>query len=302
MKGPNLTGDRNFVKGFSPSSPHIPLRLRLLRYKLPASTISLTFLTLFPGIAHAQSLPNPVEVTFASGNLVLHGFIYKPDGKGPFPAVLWNHGSERRPGWLPELAPLFLTKGYAFFIPHRRGQGRSPGEYVMDLLDRANQLGGAQARSRKLVELMDLHLQDQIAALTYLKDLPEIDPQRIAVAGCSFGGIQTLLIAERGLGLRAAVDFAGAAQTWRNAPDLRELMLQAARQSQMPVLLIQAKNDYDVAPSRELAAEMEKAAKPHALQIFPSFGKSNQEAHEFCIHGGELWAPQVFSFLDQAMH
>ncbi|HEX4544096.1 MAG TPA: alpha/beta fold hydrolase [Candidatus Acidoferrum sp.] len=276
--------------------------MRLLRSKLPTSATLLALLTLLPGIARAQSPPTPVEVTFPSGNLILHGFMYKPDGKGPYPAVLWNHGSERRPGWLPELAPLFLGKGYAFFVPHRRGHGRSPGEYVMDILDRANQSGGAQARSRKLVELMELHLQDQIAALTYLKGLPEIDGQRIAVAGCSFGGIQTLLMAERGLGLRAAVDFAGAAQTWRNAPDLRELMLQAARQSQIPILFIQAKNDYDVAPSRELAAEMEKSAKPHILQIFPSFGKSNQEAHEFCIHGGELWAPQVFSFLDQAMH
>jgi dienelactone hydrolase len=302
MRGPYLLELSILGKRFSPSSLNIRLLLRLLQYKLPASAISLAFLALLPGIAQAQSPPNPVEVTFPSGNLVLRGFIYKPDGQGPFPAVLWNHGSERRPGWLPELAPLFLSKGYAFFIPHRHGHGRSPGEYVMDVLDRANQSGGAQARSKKLVELMELHLQDQIAALTYLKSLPEIDAQRIAVAGCSFGGIQTLLMAEKGLGLRAAVDFAGAAQTWRNAPDLRERMLQAARRSQMPVLLIQAKNDYDLAPSRELAAEMEKSAKPHVLQVFPAFGKSNQEAHEFCIHGTELWAPQVFSFLDQAMH
>src|SRR6202008_3100424 len=110
--------------------------------------------------------------------------------------------SERRPGWLPELAPSFLSKGYVFFIPHRRGHGRSPGGYVMDLLDRANQSGGPQARSEKLVELMEVHLQDQIAALAYLKSLAEVDPQRIAVAGCSFGGIQTVLMAEKGLGLR----------------------------------------------------------------------------------------------------
>jgi carboxymethylenebutenolidase len=255
----------------------------------------------FPATEFAQSPPTPIEVTFSSGNLVLHGFLYKPEGQGPFPSVLWNHGSERRPGWLPELAPIFLSKGYVFFIPHRRGHGRSPGEYVMDLLDRANQSGGPQARSRKLVELMEVHLEDQIAALTYLKGLPEVDPQRIAVAGCSFGGIQTVLMAERGLGVRAAVDFAGAAQNWQHSSDLRTRMTQAVQHSQMPVFFIQAKNDYDVSPSHDLAAAMEKSAKPHALQIFPSFGKSNQDAHEFCIHGGENWAPQVFSFLAQSM-
>jgi dienelactone hydrolase len=148
------------------------------------------------------------------------------------------------------LAPLFLNQGYVLFIPHRRGQGRSPGEYVMDQLDRANQSGGAQARSRKLVELMELHLEDQIAALNYLKTLPEVDPQRIVVAGCSFGGIQTVLMAEKGLGLRAAVDFAGAAQNWEHSPDLRSRMTRAVQHSQMPIFFMQAKNDYDISPSQ----------------------------------------------------
>jgi len=251
--------------------------------------------------AHAQTAPNPVEVTFPSGELVLHGFLYKPEGKGPFPTVLWNHGSERRPGWLPDLAPMFLSKGYILFIPHRRGQGRSPGEYVMDLLERANQSGGAQARSRKLVELMEQHLEDQMAALAYLKSVPEVDQQRMAVAGCSFGGIQTVLMAEKGLGLRAVVDFAGAAQNWEHSAELRARMTEAVRHAQMPIFFIQAKNDYDVSPSRDLAAAMEKSSKPHELEIFPKFGKSNQEAHEFCIHGGDIWADRVFPFFAQSM-
>jgi len=285
-----------------PSRSHSSGTLPACRHRASLAFAGLlTLLNFLPAIALAQSPPTPVEVTFPSGNFVLHGFLYKPEGKGPFPAVLWNHGSEKRPGWLPELAPIFLNKGYVFFIPHRRGHGRSPGEYVMDLLERANQSGGPQERSRKLVELMELHLEDQTAALAYLKVLPEVDPQRIAVAGCSFGGIQTVLMAEKGLGLRAAVDFAGAAQNWEHSPDLRARMTQAVQHAQMPIIFIQAKNDYDVSLSRDLASAMEKSAKLHAIQIFPSFGKSNQDAHEFCVHGGEIWAPQVFSFLTQSM-
>ena len=251
-----------------------------------------------PGFAPPQVQPS--EVTFASGKLTLHGFIYKPKGDGPIPALLWNHGSERRPGWLPDLAPMVLSKGYILFIPHRRGQGRSPGEYIMDELARAGESGGKMARDRKLVELMELQLEDQIAALNYLKGLPEVDAKRMAVAGCSFGGIQTVFMAEHGLGLRAAVDFAGAAQTWSDAPELRKRMKEAVRHAQMPIFFVQAENDNDIAPSRELAADMEKANKPHAMQIFPQFGKSAQDAHEFCVHGGEIWAPQVFSFLKTA--
>jgi carboxymethylenebutenolidase len=276
------------------------MRLFLFRSFLIAILIELP--ALLPEAAAAQPQANPSEVTFSSGKIVLHGFIYKPEGKGPFPALLWNHGSERRPGWLPDLAPIFLSKGYILFIPHRRGHGRSPGEYVMDQLARAGANGGLHARDKKLVELMEEHLEDQVAALTYLKSLPEVDSQRIAIAGCSFGGIQTILMAERGLGLRAAIDFAGAAQTWKEAPDLRDRLIKAVRQAQMPVLFIQAENDYDLAPSRTLSAEMEKANKPHAIQIFPRFGKTAQDAHEFCVHGGEIWAPRVFSYLAEAMH
>ena len=55
-------------------------------------------------------------------------------GPGPFPAVLWNHGSERLPGWQPDLAAFYTANGFAFFIPHRRGQGQSgaAGPYIVD--------------------------------------------------------------------------------------------------------------------------------------------------------------------------
>jgi carboxymethylenebutenolidase len=274
------------------------MAMRLPLFLLTLATVLAAFM---PQGARAQTQGSRAEVTFPSGSLTLHGFLYKPEGNGPFPALLWNHGSERRPGWLPELAPLFLSRGFVLFIPHRRGQGRSQGDYIMDLLASAGQNGGKEARSKKLVELMELQLEDQVAALTFLKGMSYVDSNRIAVAGCSFGGIQTVLMAERGLGLRAAVDFAGAAQTWKEAPDLRQRMNRAVQHAEMPILFVQAENDYDLAPSRDLAAEMEKSGKSHSTMIFPRFGKTAQEAHEFCVHGGEIWASQIFSFLSSAM-
>ena len=76
----------------------------------------------------------PEEVTFPSGNLVLHGFTYKPQGNGPFPAILYNHGSEQNPGWKPALGEFFSSQGYVFFVPHRRGHGRSPHDSFVDSL------------------------------------------------------------------------------------------------------------------------------------------------------------------------
>ncbi len=246
-------------------------------------------------------LTAPAEVTFRSGDRLLHGFIYKPEGNGPFRAVLWNHGSERRPGWLPQLGSLFVTRGYIFFIPHRSGQGRSPGAYIRDVLNRAHAQHGVEGRDRKLVELMEAHLKDQIAALNYLKSLSYVDTRRIAVAGCSFGGIQTILAAGQELRLRAAVDFAGAAQIWSSSPNMRERMFAAAHRATVPVLLVQAENDYDLAPSRALDEEMNQVGKPHKVAIFPPFGTTHQDGHELCVRGEEIWAATVFSFLDDAM-
>ena len=80
-----------------------------------------------------ETLPaNAKLVSFSSSGRTLYGFLYVPEGKGPFPAVLWNHGSERRPGWQPELASFYNSHGFVFFLPHRRGQGKSPGPYIMD--------------------------------------------------------------------------------------------------------------------------------------------------------------------------
>lgn len=238
------------------------------------------------------------EVTFPSGKLTLHGFLYQGAGDGPLPAILWNHGSERLPGRLPELGAFFSSKGYVFFVPHRRGQGRSANvaPYVMDVLRGE----GGPARSAKLVEMMEVHLQDQLAALAYLRSLPFVEPKRIAVMGCSFGGIQTLLAAESAPDIRAAVDFAGGAESWQGSTDLRARMTKAARNAKVPVFFIQAEGDYDLAPSRTLAKEMEKAGKEAMIHIYPAVGQTPQENHGFCVHGVEVWGPDVLSFVKKS--
>jgi carboxymethylenebutenolidase len=242
----------------------------------------------------------PVEVSFQSGNLTLRGFLYKPEGDGPFPAILWNHGSEKQPGELPEVAPDVVAHGFVLFIPHRRGQGLSPGPYIMDEVNRASDIGGRGERDKTLVAGMRTHFEDQVAAMTYLQALPFVDTKRIAVMGCSFGGIQTVLMAHRGMGARAAVDFAGAAQTWGKYPQLREMMTDAVEHAQMPVFFVQAENDYDTAPSKDLAAAMDQAHKDHSIQIFPKFGRNNQDAHDFCVHGEGIWGTPVFAFITKA--
>jgi carboxymethylenebutenolidase len=236
----------------------------------------------------------PELIGFTSGDLELKGFIWKPSGDGPFPALLWNHGSGRSVGPLDTVAPYFVSKGYVFFVPHRRSHGHSPRDSFVDSL--------YDQGARRVVALHEVHLEDQLAAIHYLKGLPYVDTGKIAVAGCSYGGIQTILAVEanteKKLGLRAAIDFAGGAITWRRSFDLRERMLRAVKKATIPILLIQAENDYDLGPSRALAKEFERSGKPHSLLIYPPFGVTVQEGHSFCVRGTEIWGSDVLKFIE----
>jgi dienelactone hydrolase len=68
---------------------------------------------------------------------------------------------------------------------------------------------------------------DVVSAIEYLRAQPYVDRGHVSVAGCSFGGIETLLTAERPLAppIYAAVDFAGGAMMWQRSPRLRERLL-----------------------------------------------------------------------------
>jgi carboxymethylenebutenolidase len=82
-------------------------------------------------------IKQPDLVSFKSGDLELKGYLWKPSGDGPFPAVLWNHGSEKTVGAINGVAPYFVSKGFVFFVPHRRGQGHSPGPYIREETNKA---------------------------------------------------------------------------------------------------------------------------------------------------------------------
>ena len=148
------------------------------------------------------------RVTFQSDGLTLIGYLYKPQGNGPFPGIIWNHGSEKSPGTGPEfdaIADIFVPAGYVVFAPVRRGHGDSQGEYIDDQIATEKQQHGADAAAQLLVTLMEgPQLDDQLAGFAYLKALNYVDPNRLAVVGCSYGGIQTLLGAQHNPGYKAA--------------------------------------------------------------------------------------------------
>jgi dienelactone hydrolase len=243
-------------------------------------------------------------ITFPSGNLILHGMLYKPKGKGPFPAVLYNHGSA--PGMYSQeafdrLGPFFVAHGWVFFAPWRRGQGLSAdaGAYIEDEIHASWKKQGATAAAATMVRLLETdHLNDQLAGLAWLRKQNFVRNDRIAVMGNSFGGIEAVLGAEKE-SYCAAVDASGGAESWALAPQLQSVMISAVKNSNSPIFFFQAANDYDRTPSTVLSEAMRKDGKVAEVKIYPAFGNSAQQGHSFAYMGSSVWGKDVLSFLSR---
>jgi carboxymethylenebutenolidase len=248
------------------------------------------------------------RVTFKSDELSLVGFLYKPEGTGPWPALIWNHGSERNPdrgAQFDTVASIFVPAGYVVFAPVRRGHGDSEGRYIVDRIRGKQQQQGHDESMRTAVRLLETEqLQDQLEALAYLKKLPFVDAQRVVVAGCSFGGIETLLGAEStaGAGYQAAVSISPAALSWRRNSFLQARLLEAVARIDIPVLLIQPPKDASLEPARVLGAEAARLGKPLTAKVYPSEGPEDLQGHCFGgVRGMRVWAEEAKSFFAQKL-
>jgi dienelactone hydrolase len=247
------------------------------------------------------------RVMFRSGNLTLIGFLFKPDGPGPFPAVVWNHGSEKSPGTGPEfdtVAGIFVPAGYVVFAPMRRGHGLSQGTYIADQVEQVRQAQGPQAARQAVVRLLETEqLDDQLAGLDYVKHLDYVDSTRLVVAGCSYGGIQTLLGAERGVGYQAAVAISPAAESWNGNPLLRDRLVRAVGKITVPVMILQPPKDASLEPIRVLGNELGRLGKPHVLKLYPVTGPEDEQTHCFGgAKGMHVWASDALAFVASALH
>ena len=252
---------------------------------------------------HEQATPLAKQrVAFKSGTLTLAGFLFKPEGSGPFPALIWNHGSEPNPGGSPQfdaIARIFVPHGYVVFAPVRRGHQMSEGRYIRDEVDRARQTEGGAAAQRLVVHLLETEqLDDQLAGLEYVKHLDYVDTSRLVVAGCSYGGIQALLGAERGAGYKAAVAISPAALSWEGNPLLQNRLMRAVQKIDMPVMLLQPPKDASLEPARVLGAEFSRLGKPYVGTIYPATGPEDEQGHCFGgAKGMHVWAADVVAFL-----
>ena len=193
-----------------------------------------------------------VRIPAANGRYTLAATILRPEGQGPYGAVILNHGTpgsangraRESSDLLIQSAAVFARRGYVVVLPLRRGFGATGGEFAEDPGTCANPdyRKGEQAAA-----------DDVMAAYEYTRGLPYVDGKRMILAGQSAGGMVSMVTAgtRSPEGLVAVLAFAAGRG---GNPDfspgvpcavepVAKLLESVGKNVRVPVLLHYAEND-----------------------------------------------------------
>ena len=228
---------------------------------------------------------------------VLETTVFRPAGPGPFPLLLMNHGKQAGPARLQQrerfiyMATEFVRRGYAVMLPMRAGFARSTGAYRDFGCD---MLGNAQGQAR-----------DMLAALAYARRQSWVDPQRIVVAGQSYGGMAALALATRVVpGVRGVLNFSGGLRVdmpgcdWQGA--LAKTFATLGAYNHIPSLWLYGANDSYFGPA--LAQRLFRSFTGSGGQAqLVAYGPFKRDAHLTLgsRDGVAVWLPATERFLQK---
>ena len=227
--------------------------------------------------------------------VMLQVTLFKPNGPGPFPLAVLNHGKEFG---APHLEPryrsvyaarYFVSRGYEVVLPMLRGFAGSGGSF-----EKLN----CNAEEESLMQARDIR-----AVILDMVKQPDIDKKHIVVFGQSYGGWNTLALGALNVpGVKGLVNFAGG----RNAPscsDWEEGLADGAGQygkrTKVPSIWFYGDNDskFSVPTWSEMYKRYTAAGGKAELVAYGNF---LDDSHNFLgkIEALPIWIPKVDAFLD----
>jgi dienelactone hydrolase len=262
-------------------------------------------LAMLPGLAIEQELQldyriNEHIVLIPAGQnqqARLETTVFQPNGPGPFPLIIINHGKDPgHPNLQPRdrfyhMAHAFVERGYAVMVPMRQGFADSTGYYHDHGCDMTAN-GYAQA-------------QDILDALKFAREQKWVDTEHIVVAGQSYGGLATMALGTQDLpGVRGLLNFAGGLRDDSNGCGWRSSLVMAyaqyGAQTTLPSLWMYGENDSLFAP--ELVARMhdayEQAGGRATLVEYAAF-KRDSHGMLASRDGEKVWLDATMKFLDK---
>jgi dienelactone hydrolase len=223
--------------------------------------------------------------------------VFQPNGPGPFPLIIINHGKDPgHPNLQPRdrfyhMAHAFVARGYAVMVPMRQGFANSTGRYRDH---------GCDMTANGYIQADDIR-----DALEFARDQKWIDADHIVVAGQSYGGLATMALGTRELpGVRALINFAGGLRDDSNGCGWRSSLVSAfaeyGAQNKIPSLWMYGENDSLFGP--ELVARMhdafEQAGGKAQLVEYAAF-KRDSHGMLASRDGEKVWLADTMRFLDQ---
>nr|WP_308632986.1 CocE/NonD family hydrolase [Massilia norwichensis] len=279
-------------------------------FRAPASVRKLTsaaivVLAMLPGFSVEQELQldyriNEHIVLIPAGRnhqARLETTVFQPNGPGPFPLIIINHGKDPgHPNLQPRdrfyhMAHAFVARGYAVMVPMRQGFANSTGRYRDHGCDMTAN-GYTQA-------------EDIRDTLEYARSQKWIDADHIVVAGQSYGGLATIALGTQELpGVRGLINFAGGLRDDSNGCGWRSALVSAfaeyGAQNKLPSLWMYGQNDSLFGP--ELVARMhdafEQAGGKAKLVEYAAF-KRDSHGMLASRDGGKVWLADTMEFLDR---
>ncbi|MBN3841116.1 prolyl oligopeptidase family serine peptidase [Burkholderia sp. Ac-20349] len=228
-----------------------------------------------------------------------------PDGDGPFPILILNHGRNSNNRAAPERfrytqqVAVFLKLGFAVFAPTRIGYGAYGIQFDPEY-------SGA-CRHKDYHPMIDAARAEELAVLDYAKRQPHVTSNRIVIVGQSVGGfVTTAMAADNPAGVVAAINFAGGAGgdpvQHPGSPCQDELMeamySRFGKTARVPMLWIYTENDQYFGPtySRAWHDAFVHAGGNADYRLLPPFEKNG---HMLFAHGVDVWEPVVSEFLER---
>ena len=186
-----------------------------------------------------------LELSFPSGKQTLPAFYARPEGSGPFPAVVVIHEIFGLNDAIRSVAERFAETGYAALAVDLYGHGNRA-------LCMARIIGGMLLHSLDHVGIDDLK-----AALSFLGSRSEVDTKRLGAIGFCMGGGLAIAWACTDERLGAVAPFYG----------MNPRPLEAVKRS-CPVVGSYPEKDFTKAQGEKLAAKLETYNVPHDVKVY----------------------------------
>jgi carboxymethylenebutenolidase len=231
------------------------------------------------GILCAQSAMDPGErnVSYSDPEgITLRGYLAKPSGNGPFPAVLMIHEWWGLNKDTTLLAEALADEGFVVLAADafRGSVASTPGN----------------ARKQVTETPREQIAADLDAALDFLRSHPRVAPGRVASLGFCFGGTQSMYMGTRNPELAAVVIFYG------GGPIQRAADLGSMRQAG-PVLGIYGEEDGNIPVSqvRNFEDALESRKVEHTVTLYPGVGHAFVKSNTYNSGGApeEAWNQMV---------